>query len=109
MFCLFSPDLTQYLDFEIATKEFVIRTVPTGVIRLKLPRNFLATPSSTKQVTEQLKFMTWVDNETLRIIDISHDEPFEKLIKTSALNTGAFVEVESSSTIPYFDITPYTI
>lgn len=54
--------------------------------------------------------MSWVDNETLRLIDISYAEPFEKVIKTSSLREFAQpVDEVASTAIPYFDLQPYTI
>jgi hypothetical protein len=97
-----------HFDYEISDKQFVIREVPTGKVKFKFPRTLLATANNTRQVTEQLKFMKWADNETIRFINISNSEPFEKLIAISALLQSAVTEV-ASSTMPFFDKRPYSL
>jgi len=48
--------------------------------------------------------MAWIDNENLRVIDISCEEPFEKIISTTTLaDASKPVEEIGSTTMPFFD------
>ena len=72
------------MDYERESNCFVIRDATSGKVSFKIPQTFLATPANTKAIAEQVKFMTWVDNKTIRLIDISRAEPFEKIIKITS-------------------------
>jgi len=55
--------------------------------------------------------MAWVNNDTVRLINIAHKEPIEKLVKTSSLLLAGspYIVELAAGTIPFFDRGPYTI
>ena len=98
LYCLFSPDMSKFIDFDLHSRAYVIRDTLSNMIVFTISNEFLSLPAREKDIITQVKFIAWEDHETLRLIDISADPYIEELIKID--NNELTSEVDSM-TIPY--------
>jgi hypothetical protein len=105
-----SPDFSMYFDVEYQRNEFVIRDTLDGSIKFSLSKYFTSNDLSTESnVIEQLKFLAWKDNDTIRVIDYQNPDAIEKLLSISKSQKSGFTEEISSSSVPYLDHDLYKV
>ena len=106
LYCLFSPDMSKFIDFDLHSRSYVIRDTISNMIVFTISNEFLSLPAREQDIITQVKFIAWEDHETLRLIDISADPYIEELIKID--NNELTSEVDSM-TIPYLQLDEYYV
>ena len=106
LYCLFSPNMEKFIDFDLKCKAYVIRDTITNAIVYTISNQFLSLPKKEQDIITQVKFIAWEDNETLRLIDINADPFIEELIK---INDAPLTEEVDSMTIPYLYLRDYWV
>jgi len=80
LFCLFSPNMSKFIDFDLQKNSYVVRNTNSNKIEYRISNSFLSLPKEEQEIITQAKFIAWEDNKTLRLIDINADPHIEELI-----------------------------
>ena len=106
LYCLFSPDMSKFIDFDLHSRAYVIRDTISNMIVFTISNEFLSLPGKEQDIITQVKFIAWENNETLRLIDISADPYIEELIQ---IDDGELTHEVDSMTIPYLHLGDYYV
>ena len=79
LYCLFSPNLKYFID--IHEGAYCIKHIASGEIRYTIPSEFIELPKDEAWVIMQTKFISWENNDALRLIDMFADPPIEEIIE----------------------------
>ena len=83
LYSLFSPNLQEFIDVDQSknNQAFVIKNTFNGRINHRIARTWLPVSKREDQQSLQAKFITWEDNDRLRILDINQNPRIEEVIK----------------------------
>ena len=79
LYSLFSPSMKKMIDVDPSTKTFVVREVGSQKPSFVIPRDYLKTYDD-NLTSQQVKFISWYDENSLRLIDINSEPKMEVII-----------------------------
>jgi hypothetical protein len=81
LYGLFSPDLKEFIDINLKDECWVIKNTDDPDIQYKITNSVLELPNREVYQCLQAKFVKWFDKNSIKVINMSHEEKFEVILR----------------------------